>query len=354
MVTASPVWDVAAGELGLTLTQTQAALDGHPQPEPLPIPVRLGLIGEQGALRVSLQGELGDDFLLMLDQPSQTWVFSGVSEAPVLSLFRDFSAPVRVDYACDDAALARLVRADSNGFNRWAAAQELATREIVALAELIRRGDVRARAGRPSVLADALTAMWPALAVSDPALAVKLLELPSLGYLAEQVAVYDPAALHAAREQVLLAICAPLAPALRGILAREVMLQAYVYNADAIAGRSLARTALDALARIAPDEAAGVATELPRARAEGGTAGPEDGSCQPIPESCIDEVKSLVCGCDGVEYDSPCHAAMAQVHRKAFRCQREQRQEEKNPRAPRRARVHWAGGGSAGGECLGG
>lgn len=38
-----------------------------------------------------------------------------------------------------------------------------------------------------------------------------------------------------------------------------------------------------------------------------------EGSCQPIPEGCIDEVKSLVCGCDGLEYDSPCHAAMAQV-----------------------------------------
>ena len=261
VVTATPVWDAAAGELRLTLTQTQAALAGHPQPEPLPIPVRLGLIGEHGALSVSLQGELADDFLLMLDQPSQTWVFSGVSEAPVLSLFRDFSAPVRVDYACDDAALARLVRADSNGFNRWAAAQELATREIVALAELIRRGDVRARAGRSSVLADALAAMWPALAVSDPALAVKLLELPSLGYLAEQVAVYDPAALHAAREQVLLAICTPLAPALRSILARGVMLQAYVYNADAIAGRSLARTALDALARLEPAEAGAIAQQ---------------------------------------------------------------------------------------------
>jgi len=73
--------------------------------------------------------------------------------------------------------------------------------------------------------------------------------------------VYDPAALHAAREQVLLAICTPLVLALRGILAREVMLQPYVYDAEAIAGRSLARTALDALARLEPAEAGAIAQQ---------------------------------------------------------------------------------------------
>jgi len=265
VVKATTVWDASAHTLTLTLAQSQPALNGHPQPEPLPIPVRLGLIGQQGALTVTLNQVAADDFLLMLDQPEQTWVFSGVSEAPVLSLFRDLSAPVRVDYPCDDAALARLVRVDSNGFNRWAAAQELATREIVALAELIRRGDLRAREPRTSVLADALAAMWPTLATADAALAVKLLELPSLGYLAEQVAIYDPAALHAAREHVLLAIVTPLTSALREILSQQVMLQPYAYNASAIAGRSLARTALDLLARIAPSEAAQIAMQWLRA-----------------------------------------------------------------------------------------
>lgn len=34
-----------------------------------------------------------------------------------------------------------------------------------------------------------------------------------------------------------------------------------------------------------------------------------DGLCAPIPESCPPEI-NLVCGCDGVTYDSPCWAAV--------------------------------------------
>ncbi len=245
-------WDAATHQLRLTLRQHQAALPEHPVPQPLPIPVKLGLIGQHGALTSHLDGQRGEAFLLLLDQTEQTWVFTEVSEDPVLSLFRDFSAPVRIDYACHDQALAQLVRGDKNGFNRWAAAQELACREILARALT---GDDPASAGG-SVLAEALTAIWPMLAETDPALAVKLLELPTLGYLAEQVEVYDPQALFDAREQLLLAIVTPLADALRAILQRGDMLHAYAYNAQAIAARSLARVALDGLARVAPDEAA--------------------------------------------------------------------------------------------------
>jgi len=244
-------WDAATHQLRLTLCQSQRALDGHAAPQPLPIPVRLGLVGAHGALTAHLDGQRGEDFLLLLDRAEQTWVFTEVSEDPVLSLFRDFSAPVRVDYACDDAALARLVRGDKNGFNRWAAAQELATREILARAA--------GQAGEESVLALALAEVWPDLAGRDPALAVKLLELPGLGYLAEQVGVYDPQALQDAREQLLLAVVTPLADSLREILARGDMLHAYAYNAQAIAARGLARVALDSLARVVPAEAAGIA-----------------------------------------------------------------------------------------------
>ena len=250
-------WD--DGTLVLTLRQSQPALEGHPTPEPLPIPVRLGLIGSQGVLQATLGGQRGDDFLLLLSAREQRWTFSDVAEEPVLSLFRDLSAPVLIDYACDEQALARLLQRDSNGFNRWASAQTLATREIVMLAEQLRRGDVRARSWQPGLLPQTLASAWPALLAQDPALAAKLLELPPLGYLAEQVEVYDPACLQAAREQVLTAVLKPLLPALRGILADNAMLQPHRHDAAGIARRSLARVALDALARLQPAEAAGIA-----------------------------------------------------------------------------------------------
>lgn len=271
-VVVTSTWDRVSNTLIVKAAQSQTALAGKPAPEPLPIPLKIGFIGEQGALKVSLLDSLHeslpplssdsrvqDEFLLLLETREQSWHFAHVMEAPVLSLFRDLSAPVRIDYACDDAALARLIRGDSNGFNRWAAAQELASREILVLAERYQRGDLRARLGTNGVLASALADIWPALAQSDPALAAKMLELPSLAYLAEQVSVYDPMALFTARESLLVSVLTPLTDSLRAILMRDVMLAPYTYSADALAGRHLARLALDGLARIDPTYASELA-----------------------------------------------------------------------------------------------
>lgn len=256
------VWDQDKKTLLVTLKQSQPALTGQPAPEPLPIPVKMGFIGQQGPLTVRLDGHRRDEFLLLLEEQEQRWLFADVEEIPVLSLFRDFSAPVRIDYACADAELGRLVRGDSNGFNRWAATQTLATREILALAGMPQDGDAYAKPdGETSVLVDALVEIWPELAVSDPALATKMLELPSLAYLADQVEVYDPLALFNAREQLLRNILKPLEKTLQAILAHEVMLKPYHYSADAIAARGLERLALDGLARIAPEVAASIARQ---------------------------------------------------------------------------------------------
>ena len=45
--------------------------------------------------------------------------------APIPSILRGFSAPVRVSLDLDDGALLTLVRHDSDAFNRWQAAQSV-------------------------------------------------------------------------------------------------------------------------------------------------------------------------------------------------------------------------------------
>lgn len=258
VVRVASAWHADSKTYSLTLTQSQTSHAGV-TPEPLPIPVRLGFIGETGELTTTLANVSASSHQLLLDEAEQTWHFSQVEQAPVLSLFRDFSAPVRVQAALSDEDLARLIRLDSNSFNRWSATYTLATREILALAEQYRRGDVRARQPQYSALADALAAMWPALATSDPALASKLLQLPSLAYLSDQVSCYDPAALQRAREALLLQVVSPLEGSLQSILANEHMLTPYVYSAAAMAARSLEAVALDALARLQPEAAATMA-----------------------------------------------------------------------------------------------
>jgi aminopeptidase N len=258
VVSVRSVWHEAKQQLTLSLTQTQPARHAA-TPEPLPIPVRLGFIGRKGELSTRLNDRQANEHQLMLEQAEQTWQFYDVTEMPVLSLFRDFSAPVRVQAELSDADLAQLIRLDSNSFNRWSASYTLAAREILLLAEQYRRGDLRARQPPLSTLAPAMAAIWPALARQDPALAAKMLQLPSLAYLSDQVSCFDPASLQRARESLLIHVLKPLQAALEALLAQQHMLKPYVYTADAIAARSIEALALDALARLQPDVAAATA-----------------------------------------------------------------------------------------------
>src|SRR6185437_9114654 len=66
--------------------------------------------------------------VLSLIGDEATFRFIDVGEAPAVSLLRWYSAPVRLDQNVDDAMLARLVRHDTDGFNRWFAADALARR----------------------------------------------------------------------------------------------------------------------------------------------------------------------------------------------------------------------------------
>ncbi|MGC8050212.1 DUF3458 domain-containing protein, partial [Salmonella enterica] len=65
------------------------------------------------------------------DQDEATIEFTDVTEQPVASLLRNFSAPVNLsfDYSNDD--LAFLIQHETNGFNQWQATQTLLERILL-------------------------------------------------------------------------------------------------------------------------------------------------------------------------------------------------------------------------------
>jgi aminopeptidase N len=133
--------------------------------------------------------------VLSLTEPEQEFVFEDLAAAPVPSLLRDFSAPVILDYDWRDEDLSHLLAHDSDPFNRWEAGQRLASRLILAAA-------VDIAAGRPAhwPLSFAAAALQVLLrADEDPAFAAEALTLPGEATLAEEIAIVDPDALHAAR-----------------------------------------------------------------------------------------------------------------------------------------------------------
>ncbi|MBO1113161.1 aminopeptidase N [Bordetella petrii] len=197
-------YDAASRQCIVTLSQRcppvgveKRAGDGYVK-APLHIPFALGLLDPQGrALPLHLAGGAPQDTaLLELTQETQQWVFHDIPAQPVPSLLRGFSAPVIVEYNWSDAELALLSAHDSDPFARWEAGQELATRQILALA-------ARHQAGAPMQADAAFIQAWRAL-LTDPALdagyRARALALPSEKTLAERMEAIDPPALAAARD----------------------------------------------------------------------------------------------------------------------------------------------------------
>ena len=282
---AAGVYDAATKRYTLTLAQTlaptayekrlaesgQAVDDG-----PLHLPVAVGLVlpdGRDAALR--LAGETaaaGSTRVLSLKTAEQRYVFEDVPAAPVVSLLRNFSAPVRLELEQTDFELAHLMAADADAFNRWEAGQRLATRVLLAgiaarqLPPLPQAGEGWGEGNTPSdgwipqTFIDACARVLEDGLAGDAALAAEALALPSETVLADTVAaaggVIDPDAIFAARLALRRALAAALRP--RFEAAWQALAPAGDYAPDgAQAGRrSLRNTCLAYLSDAAPAEAA--------------------------------------------------------------------------------------------------
>ncbi|MCU0868418.1 MAG: aminopeptidase N [Burkholderiales bacterium] len=233
-------FDADTRRFTLTLTQTCGPSPGQPDKLPFHIPVAVGLLGPDGTdLPLRLDGEAAPDGttrVLSLTEPQQTWTFVDVPARPVVSLLRDFSAPVVLHHDASEADLMLRMAHDADAFNRWEAGQQLATGLI--LAGVAARREHRAF-DVPTRFVDAFAAVL-ADADRDPAFAAEALSLPSESFVAEQLDEVDPDAIHAVRVRVRQAVAERLRDAL---LARyRSMAVPGRYSPDAVsAGRRALR-----------------------------------------------------------------------------------------------------------------
>lgn len=257
-------WDAAAGRYTLTIAQQLPFKRGFGTPEALVIPLRMALLDPSGS-ELPLDAQGATEKVIVLDQLSSRLEFSGLTERPVPSLLRDFSAPVKLDFACDNAQLLFLMRHDRNGFNRWSSAQELFTRLLLDLASRYEQG-LAMQVPQPPV--QALLALVEQLANTDPALAAKLLILPSEAYLAEQVETVDPEALHQSREALRHALAVDGKALFRQLYDRmQPLTVEYAYAAAPVAARTLKNVCADYLMmNAAPEDTGRVVAQFQDAR----------------------------------------------------------------------------------------
>ncbi len=181
----------------LHLSQQVPDTPGQTNKPPFHIPLVVGLLDSHGRDMPLARPDVDErPELLEVTAREQVFEFLNVSEMPVPSLLRGFSAPVKLDYPYTDAELVFLMAHDSDGFNRWDAGQRLAQRLLLKLVD-----------GAPEamdMLAEFTHAFHRALdaAHADPALLSEVLSLPSESVIGELMEVVDVEGIHAAREQV--------------------------------------------------------------------------------------------------------------------------------------------------------
>ena len=257
-------YDYAKAEYRLTLRQRTPATPGQATKQPLHIPIRIGLVGTKSGtdLALTLQGRqgeenLGKDGVLQLHEEEQTFVFSDVAEAPIPSLLRGFSAPVKLRFPYGREDLAYLLQHDSDGFNRWDASQRLA---MLALDDLI----AAHRNGVEKVMDARMVEAYRGLLTTpaeDKAVLAEMLILPSEAYIAEQQPMVDVDAIHAARHFVKQSLAMELRDEFLALYRDNQSDAAYQPSAEQIAERSLKNVALSYLMSIEDDEAVALAQQ---------------------------------------------------------------------------------------------
>ncbi|MGM0785103.1 MAG: aminopeptidase N [Pseudomonadota bacterium] len=248
-------YDYAECEYRLTLRQRTPATPGQPEKLPLHIPIRMGLVGTKSGedLTLTLDDErLGHDAVIHLCEEEQTFVFTDVAEAPVPSLARGFSAPVKLRFPYGREDLAFLLANDSDGFNRWDAGQRLA---LLALDDLIaaHRNGVE-KVMDPRVVEAFRSLLAQAGSTDDKAVLAEMVTLPSEAYIAEQQPLVDVDAIHAARTFVKQSLALALRDDFLAVYEANRSDAPYAPEPEQIGARSLKNVALSYLVAI-EDEA---------------------------------------------------------------------------------------------------
>jgi aminopeptidase N len=194
-------YDATAQTYTLQFTQSCAPTTGQSAKAPFVIPVLLGLVGSSGAaLPLTVQGSAdapANNHLFVMTGDCASITFTAVTEEPVPSILRGFSAPVVLDFDYTDAQLLTLLANDPDPFNRWEAGQRLALRS--AIHSIASHPDTTGASGLNDAYVDAMRSVirHPTL---DAAFKELVLTLPSETYIAEQLDVVDPQRVHAVRE----------------------------------------------------------------------------------------------------------------------------------------------------------
>lgn len=147
----------------LTFSQKTRHVVGFDAPIALPIPIGVAIFDGQ-------TGQMLAQKMLLLTTDEANFRFDKLNlkgVRPAVSVLRNFSAPVKLEFAYSDEDLIKLVAFEHEGFNRWQALQTLVNRLLLG------------QSSNVSLLIETLKIAIPSLLHTDPMLAARLFDIPS-------------------------------------------------------------------------------------------------------------------------------------------------------------------------------
>nr|BFD60089.1 aminopeptidase N [Bdellovibrio sp. CKG001]BFD63494.1 aminopeptidase N [Bdellovibrio sp. HM001] len=250
VVTIQESFDAAKGELTVTLEQSCPATPGQPHKEPFHIPLMMGLLDKSGneltlncdKITVNSDGKN----LIELKEQKEVYTFKGLKDRPVLSVLREFSAPVNLKWEASEEDLYFLMEKDTDSFNRREMAQKISLRLLRNLIGQARNKqtltvDPRFVKAVSATIADESM---------DPSFKAKMLQLPSYAVLAQEESVLDAEAFYQARTALRQAIAKENRGALLNIYRKFHNVEPKSRDTKVFGHRSLKNQALAYLAEL--------------------------------------------------------------------------------------------------------
>jgi len=226
-ITVTEHYDDKTKIYALTLEQYCPPTPNQPTKLPMHIPVAVGLLSKTGK-DLLLKTEV-----LELRQAKQHFQFKDIAEPPVLSVLRNFSAPVKIKTSQSDETLAFLLANDSDDFNRWDAGQKLSERFIFRLVNDYQQ--------KKPLKMDPLWLEAHQAILNDKnidlALKTEILSLPALTYLINQSEIAHIDALYAAKKFILQEMAKAWKEELRKYYEENLILGPYQYSTPLAAKR---------------------------------------------------------------------------------------------------------------------
>ncbi|AGF74283.1 aminopeptidase N [Bartonella australis AUST/NH1] len=222
--------------------------------KPMLIPIAFGLLGHEGK---QLTYEADDDIqsgIIMLSEETQTFKLRGLHEKPVLSLLREFSAPVTLQASFNEEELIFLAKNDNNQVNRWQSLNNLITQ---ALIQVVKDATLEKAAMPPNLLE--LIEVTLNDKNLEPEFRAFCLSLPNEVELARIIGEnVDPDRIHHVRNQFLASIARTHQELLTKLYEQMQVKEPYLPNTVQTGKRALRNIILDYLSIVeaVPDRAA--------------------------------------------------------------------------------------------------